>query len=835
MAVMIKCKMCGGDLLLVEGSTIATCEFCGSTQTVPSQDNEKKLTLFSRADRLRRSCEFDKAAGIYENIVADFPEESEAYWGLVLCKYGIEYVDDPATGKKIPTCHRSSFDSIFDNANFEQTLENADSASRKLYRDEAKEIEELRKGIIEVSNKEEPYDIFICYKETADDGQRTLDSVLAQDLYDALTEKKYRVFFARITLEDKLGQEYEPYIFAALNSAKVMLAIGSDYEYFNAVWVKNEWSRYLKLMETDKNKHLIPCYKGIDAYDMPKEFSKLQAQDLGKVGATQDLLRGIDKLIGAKTAQSAAPAAGGNIVAETLEKAYGFLNAQDWDSAGFTLDTVRGYEPNNVSMLIGKLMRDCKVPREALLAECSAPLDSNSNYQQALRFADPDTKKRLETYNKTIIYHLALNSAKKNTLEAVTAALKSLEQIAGFQDTDDQILKLQSIQKKLQSKKKKGVLIAVAAVLLAVLAAGFMVFKKNYLDPMSIYKDALALMDAGDFTGAEAKFLELDNFQDNNTKVLECRYLYAEKLMDAKQYQNAADIFVDISDFSDSAARALECRYLHAERLMNSDQPENAVAVFESLGKYSDSATRVLECYYKMGENYWENGNLSQAQDAFGKAGSYLDAPARKTEAANEEAYREATNKFSKSAWSNAAAIFKTIMDSKDSKSLYCQACFTIAENKTSTNDLETAMRIFKELLQLDHAETTAKINNILENIYTEADELQVQKKYASAKNLFSYLAQVNYKDSNSRQSSLSKQIAADEAAFEGIWYSTDAWFAGAILWIDNGKWAWNSGRTASAVDDYVTGKYAGSSFTYDPDTQTVTLRTTKHANGEKD
>lgn len=49
MAAIIRCKMCGGDLALVEGSTIATCEFCGTTQTVPNQDNEKKLALFARA------------------------------------------------------------------------------------------------------------------------------------------------------------------------------------------------------------------------------------------------------------------------------------------------------------------------------------------------------------------------------------------------------------------------------------------------------------------------------------------------------------------------------------------------------------------------------------------------------------------------------------------------------------------------------------------------------------------------------------------------------------------------------------------------------------------
>ena len=281
------------------------------------------------------ACEFDKAAGVYEAIVADFPEEAEAYWGLVLCKYGIEYVDDPGTGKKVPTCHRSSFDSVMDDANFDLALENADAVARKVYRDEAKQIEEIRKGIIAVSSKEDPYDIFICYKETDINGDRTLDSVLAQDIYNALTEKGYRVFFSRITLEDKLGQEYEPYIFAALNSAKVMLAVGTDYEHYNAVWVKNEWSRFLHMISAGQKKTLIPCYKNIDAYDMPKEFAKLQAQDLGKIGAMQDLLRGIGKIVGnvelpKTSAHSYEQQMFPNNNSSLLKRGYMALEDEDW-------------------------------------------------------------------------------------------------------------------------------------------------------------------------------------------------------------------------------------------------------------------------------------------------------------------------------------------------------------------------------------------------------------------------------------------------------------------------------------------------------------------------
>ena len=361
---IIKCKMCGGDLNITEGISVAECEYCGSMQTIPAADNEKKLALFTRASGLLRRCEFDKAAGVYEAIVADFSEEAEAYWGLVLCKYGIEYVDDPATGKKIPTCHRSSFESVMEEPNFDLVMSYSDPVSRKVYREEAKAIEELRKVIIEVSGKEEPYDIFICYKETAFDGNRTLDSVLAQDIYDALTEKGYRVFFARVSLEDKLGQEYEPYIFAALNSARIMLAIGTDFEHYNAVWVKNEWSRYLQLIAAGQKKTLIPCFKNLDPYDMPKEFAKLQSQDLGKVGAMQDLMRGIEKILPKKeevvkerviVQQSGAPG-----VDSLLRRGQMFLEDGDWTNADEYFDRVLDIDPECSEAYMGKALAEEK-------------------------------------------------------------------------------------------------------------------------------------------------------------------------------------------------------------------------------------------------------------------------------------------------------------------------------------------------------------------------------------------------------------------------------------------------------------------------------------------
>ena len=295
--MVFKCKMCGGDIEQIENTKTGRCVYCKSVMTLPNSDDEKIVNLYNRANFFRLNNEFDKAYEVYENILDIDDEQIEANWGLLLCKYGVEYVDDPKTKKKIPTCHRTMDYSIFTDPNFKVIKKKAYGDCLKIYEEEATEIDKIQKEILEISKKEKPYDVFICYKETNDDGERTHDSVIAQDIYDKLTNEGFKVFFARITLENKLGTKYEPYIYSALKTAKVMLVVGIEEKNFNAVWVKNEWSRYLEMMKQDKNKSLIPVYSKIDAYKLPEEFSMLQAQSMDKIGAIQDLTRGVKKLV----------------------------------------------------------------------------------------------------------------------------------------------------------------------------------------------------------------------------------------------------------------------------------------------------------------------------------------------------------------------------------------------------------------------------------------------------------------------------------------------------------------------------------------------------------
>ena len=294
---LLKCKMCGGSLDIATKKAIIECEYCGTQQTLPKTTDENIQTLFNRANLLRQKNEFDKAEAVFEKILEANDTEAEAYWGVILCKFGIEYVEDTKTLKRIPTCHRTSYDSIVADEYYKKTLEYADDTQREIYMEEARTIDKIQKDILAISMQEEPYDVFICYKETDDNGKRTHDSVIANDIYYQLTQEGFKVFYAPITLEDKLGSAYEPIIFSALNSSKIMLSIGTKPEYFNAIWVKNEWSRFFKMMRHDRSKILIPCYKDMDPYDLPEEFAHLQAQDMSKIGFINDIIRGIKKII----------------------------------------------------------------------------------------------------------------------------------------------------------------------------------------------------------------------------------------------------------------------------------------------------------------------------------------------------------------------------------------------------------------------------------------------------------------------------------------------------------------------------------------------------------
>lgn len=275
------CECCGGKFIKVVDDEFK-CDHCGNIKHIQTKFSSEIVSLFNEANILRNKGEFDDAMDYYKIIIQKDNNNIEAYYGVALCEFGIMHVLDPVTNKYKPTCNRAIDISLFDDENIKSCFAFASENKSKELESKINEIESIRKNIINLSKKEKPYDIFICYKRTSNivDGQEsyTSDSVAARDIYDLLTSKGYKVFFAEKSLLNVAGDEYEPLIYNALTTSKVMLVVGSNGKYLNSPWVKNEWTRFIKQVEFNSDKKIIPILcGGMSAYQLPDRLKNFQA------------------------------------------------------------------------------------------------------------------------------------------------------------------------------------------------------------------------------------------------------------------------------------------------------------------------------------------------------------------------------------------------------------------------------------------------------------------------------------------------------------------------------------------------------------------------------
>lgn len=547
--MVFKCKMCGGTLEFKSGDTVATCDSCGTLQTLPKMDDEHRVNLYDRANHYRRANEFDKAMGIYEQILNEDRTDAESYWSLVLCRYGIEYVEDPNSHKRVPTVNRAQYTSIYDDEDYKSALQYAAAEQKKVYEEEAEKINEIQKGILAISQKEEPFDVFICYKEADANGRRTQDSVLANDLYHQLTQEGFKVFFSRITLEDKLGTAYEPYIFAALNSAKVMVVLGTKEEYFNAVWVKNEWSRFLALIRDGKKKILIPAYRDMDPYDLPEEFSHLQAQDMSKLGFMQDLIRGIKKLVGVeKKPQMELEGEPSRNIQNDIEplliRTAMFLEDENWEKADEYAERILDMNPKCAQAYLDKMMAELHVSKIEKLVELKENFEKNMYYIKFLQHANEKSARQVKLYlfelKNRLTYEEAISALNHaNNISEYDFAKNKFNTIIEYKDAKIQVERC---------KKKKEELIenTLNDLVFEMKNAQERWQFKNILDElhklecykdvsayceecenMIVYLGAVALSNfknESSLNQAKEQFLSLDGFRDSNQKAVEIEY-----------------------------------------------------------------------------------------------------------------------------------------------------------------------------------------------------------------------------------------------------------------------------------------------------------------------
>ena len=272
-----RCRNCGFPRLefVKDGWKCPACDAFYKEETLPAE----VAILLSNAYQQLNIQEFQAAEEMFEDIINKYPKSSDAYWGYVCARYGIKYEED-FDGKKIPTCCFPTIESFAKDKSYKKAIDYADNETANWYINQAEYIDRVRETWVNYVSKEPAYDIFICYKDSDEQNgiERTDDSKEAAELYWHLKEKGYSVFYSRESLRDKLGEKYEPYIFGAINTAKVMILYCSKIEYVESTWVKNEWRRYYKKIDSGEKKSnsLIVAYKGFQPSALPGILSSSQ-------------------------------------------------------------------------------------------------------------------------------------------------------------------------------------------------------------------------------------------------------------------------------------------------------------------------------------------------------------------------------------------------------------------------------------------------------------------------------------------------------------------------------------------------------------------------------
>ena len=688
---IIKCKMCGGDIEISADKTFGTCEYCGSTMTLPKVDDEQRAAAFNRGNHFRRSGEFDKALAVYERIVAEDDNDAEAHWCCALCRFGIEYVEDPATYEWLPTCHRASFDSFLEDVDYLAAVEHSDGITRRQYQKDAAKIAEVQRGILATSQNEQPFDVFLCYKETGEDGQRTRDSLMAQEIYYELTEQGYRVFFARITLEDKAGAEYEPYIFAALNSAKVMVVIGTKPEHFNAVWVKNEWSRFLSMMKKDRSKLLLPCYRDMDPYDLPEALSVLQSYDMSKIGFMQDLIRGVKKVIDAGKPQEAAKETaketvvvhneGGSNVQALLDRGQMALEDGEWEKADEFFEQVLNQDAKCGAAYLGKFLArvecrsaktyadayienvkaeapneknaDACEPDEAFITSCvekyTVPgILSGNQIRQMLEFD-------LEYCEASSLYALRAEEAQeefaadKDLTRAVKYASREAKMIT--ENVPQALDKLHADAQKREDAEKARITAEYRKFLTETEARLEKEHPQRLKEAQEQKKAVVKTQRTTKIVLGAATVVIAVVLLITKVIIPSSNYSKAEEMLAVGEYDVAIEAFTALGDYKDAAERITQIEeqqenerlareaaeeearnaqaYADAEALLASGDYDGAAEAFEALDGYKDAAERARDCPYMEAEQLQAQGNTAEAAIAFEKIAGYKDARER--------------------------------------------------------------------------------------------------------------------------------------------------------------------------------------------------------------
>lgn len=408
--VKASCTLCARNMLFFPDTPQLKCAACGTTNFHPmpeklgggaQPDTKVPDALLQKAHSCRVDGSFDKAEQYYTNFITmnpTSPDVHEAHWGLAMCRFGVQFVEDPNSGDIMPTVHFTSPEAIREDFDYKEAVKYAPEETRQKYEEYGKYIDDVMNNIREIARSMDGFQIFLCYKHSDPDhpGKTTKDYNQVLTMYYELQARGYKVFLADKTLKEHVGANYEAMIYHALNTAKVMLLFCSNTRYIESPWVKSEWTRFQAMMKQDPaNKHLLPLVYDMNPYDLPLAITNGNTEVLVMDAfGFNTLLTNLETIFKGDLPQ----------IDGDLENARFSLLHSNWAAANAYLKDVQAKiqaekQRSEYSTLhLYKLLSKLHVSAPEGLKELDVPFSDERDWQTAMEYADEAQREEYTSY-----------------------------------------------------------------------------------------------------------------------------------------------------------------------------------------------------------------------------------------------------------------------------------------------------------------------------------------------------------------------------------------------------------------------------------------------------
>lgn len=138
--LVYRCIVCGCIMYVGGSFSSMLCEHCGVVAAIPP-DLEKYGDFYNEATYFRQKGNYEKALEIYDKLLSEDREAAEAYFGRMLCRYGVKYKKDQEQERWRPDCYLSQNTPIREDADYLKALGFAGERARHIYRKFAEQID----------------------------------------------------------------------------------------------------------------------------------------------------------------------------------------------------------------------------------------------------------------------------------------------------------------------------------------------------------------------------------------------------------------------------------------------------------------------------------------------------------------------------------------------------------------------------------------------------------------------------------------------------------------------------------------------------------------------